>query len=81
METGCCSKYERASKLEEYHPATESATITWKRFREQVEAALDAKSISQDTPIWYIDISLPLVDEDFSISFEEGLGLSIGKGN
>lgn len=47
---------------------------TWKEFKDAIDELLTENSISEDVPIWYIDISYP---SRFGAAIE-GEGLSIG---
>lgn len=37
--------------------------MTWKEFKTDVDRHLAQKDISEDEPIWYIDISFPSKDD------------------
>lgn len=50
--------------------------ITWKEFKEIIDEQLKEKGISEDTEIWYIDISFPR-KEDIGAGYEKNLGIYI----
>ena len=56
--------------------------MTWNEFKNFVDKELEENEISQDTEIWYIDISFPPKDNEgfdtIIISIDEKLGISIG---
>jgi hypothetical protein len=54
--------------------------VTWREFKEWVDRQLAEKGISEDTPIWFIDLSFPdveRIDIESSAFVQEGSGLAI----
>jgi hypothetical protein len=49
--------------------------MTWKELKEAIDKQLKERGISEDTEIWYIDISFPIKD-NLKIYGEE-MGISI----
>jgi len=46
------------------------AQLTWKQFKDKVETALKEADKSEDTEVWYIDITYP--NEHMTVRVEEG---------
>lgn len=44
--------------------------VTWREFRDAIDKMLTEHNVSQDIPIWYIDVSFP---DGFSAGVEGGV--------
>lgn len=52
--------------------------LTWRKFKAEIDRRLQELGISEDAPIWYIDVSFPTTQEPLIVSFSDELGVSIG---
>lgn len=52
--------------------------LTWRKFKAEIDRRLQELDVSEDEPIWYIDVSFPTTQEPPTVSFSDGFGISIG---
>ena len=50
--------------------------MSWKELKKLIDAEMASKNISEDAPIWYIDVSFPDVDICVSEDSETGVCIS-----
>jgi hypothetical protein len=50
--------------------------MTWKQFKDSVERQMEKQDVSEDTEIWYIDISSPDLDE-VDVGVDPAVGMAI----
>ena len=53
--------------------------MTWRQFVDRINMLIESAAIDQDTPIWYVDVTMPQAEglDEPEVSLDETLGLCI----
>jgi len=51
--------------------------LTWKEFKKAVDEKMKEKSIDENTDIYFIDITMPMGNDDFIVAVNSTMGLVV----